>query len=85
MSRSFEAGGFCDSSIFTKVSSLSADPAVESGFRAGFLERLGHPLFVEGLEQVIDGVDFKGFDRVLVKGGGEDNLGQRDACGRAAS
>jgi len=32
---------------------------------------------VEGLQQVIDGIDFKGFDGVLVESGGEDNFGKR--------
>src|SRR6185437_348855 len=37
-----------------------------------------HALFIEWFKQVIDSVDFKSFNRVLVEGGAKDDLGQRD-------
>ena len=45
---------------------------------AHFLHRLRHPLLVEGLEQVVNSVYFERLDRVLVKGGGENDLGKGD-------
>ena len=61
-----------------------AEEGVETGVGCGvgavgqpgfhLLHRLQHALAVEGLQQVIDGVDLKGADGVLVEGGGEDDL-----------
>jgi hypothetical protein len=51
---------------------------------ADLFDGLEDALAVEGLQQVVDGVDLEGADGVLVEGGGEDDLGQRSSC-RAAS
>ncbi len=40
--------------------------------------RLRHPLFVEGFEQIIDGIHFKCFYGVLIESGAKDDLRQRD-------
>ena len=37
---------------------------------------MSNPLFVEWLQQIIDSVYFEGFHRILVKSGGENDLGQ---------
>ena len=42
---------------------------------AGLGDGLGDAVAVEGLEEVVDGVDLKGADGVVVVGGGEDDLG----------
>ena len=60
----------------TSVSSLSEDAGGGFHFGAGFLDRLRHPLSVEGLEQIIHGVDFESLYCVLVEGGGENDFGQ---------
>ncbi len=38
------------------------------------LQGLHHPGTIKGLEQVIDGVDVEGAHRILVEGGGKDDL-----------
>ena len=43
----------------------------------GLLHGLRDPLLVERLQQVVDGVHFEGLHRILVVGGGEDDLRQR--------
>src|SRR5215469_4111142 len=40
------------------------------------LYRLRHPLLVKRLQQVVDGVHFKGLDGILIVGGREDNFRQ---------
>ena len=45
---------------------------------AGLFEGLEDAGAVEGLEQVVDGVDLEGADGVLVEGGGEDDLRHAD-------
>ena len=45
---------------------------------AGLVEGLCDALFVEGFEDVVDSIYLEGFDRVLIEGGGEDNLWHRD-------
>ena len=47
-------------------------------FGSRFLDGLGHALLVEGLQQVVDGVDLERLHRILVEGGGEDNFRQRN-------
>ena len=42
----------------------------------GALDGLQHAGFVEGLEQIVDGVDVEGAHRVLVEGRSEDDLRQ---------
>jgi len=42
----------------------------------GLFNRLRDPLFIEGLQDVIDSVDLERFDRVLIEGGRKDDLGQ---------
>jgi len=42
---------------------------------ANFLDGLLDAALLKGLEEVVDRVDFKGADSVLVEGGGEDDLG----------
>ena len=37
-----------------------------------------HPFLVERLEQIVHGIHFERFHRVLIKGGGKHNLGQDD-------
>ena len=37
-----------------------------------------HPLLVERLQQVVDRVHLERLDRILVKGGGENDLGKSD-------
>ena len=51
-----------------------------AGFHFGphLLHRLRHPLLVEGLQQIVHGVYFECLHRILVEGGGEDDLGQDD-------
>ena len=44
-------------------------------FPFGFLNGFGDASLVEGLEDVIDGVDVEGLHGVLVKGGGENDVG----------
>ena len=64
----FEAAGAGERVAFGLCCLLQAE--------AGALDRLQHAGFVEGLEQVVDGVDVEGAHRVLVEGGGEDDLRQ---------
>src|SRR4029077_9016798 len=45
-------------------------------FGAYLLDRLRHAFLVEGLEQIVHGVYFERLHRVLIEGGGENNLGQ---------
>jgi hypothetical protein len=44
-------------------------------FAFGALNGFGDACLVEGLEDIIDGVDVEGLDSVLVEGGGEDDVG----------
>lgn len=52
--------------------------AASLDFGARLVDGLGDALFVERLQDVIDGVHFEGLDGILIEGGGEDNFGQRD-------
>ena len=42
------------------------------------MQRLCHSLAVEGLQQIIHRVHFERLDRILIEGGREDDLGQRN-------
>src|SRR5579859_2347083 len=41
------------------------------------LHRQGHSFFIKRLEQVVHRIDLESPDRILVEGGGKDNLRQR--------
>ncbi len=60
------------------VPSWSSDAPAVSNLVANFLDGLRDALAVEGLEQIIDRVHFERLHRVLVVGGGEDDLRQRN-------
>ncbi len=52
---------------------------IAGGRCKGFVEGAEDAFAIEGLEQIVDGVDLKGADGVLIVGGGEDDLGQGGA------
>ena len=60
------------------MSNFSEDGPRGFGLGAGFLHRLGDPLFVERLEQIVDRVYFECLHGILVEGGGKNDFGQRD-------
>jgi hypothetical protein len=43
-------------------------------FAFHFLNGFGEAFLVEGLEDVVDGVDVEGLDGIVIEGGGEDNV-----------
>ena len=77
-SRIFESCGFCDFQHANQVVDFFGRQGRRILLGPRLLHGLRDPLFVERFQQIIDGVDFKRLHCILIKGGGEDDFGQRD-------
>jgi hypothetical protein len=67
-------GGFGGGELGDEFFEALGGAGVGFDFLFGFLDGFGDAGFVEGLEDVVDGVDVEGLYGVLVEGGGEDNV-----------
>jgi len=68
-------GGLGGSELGDELFEALGGAGVGFDFLFGFLDGFGDAGFVEGLEDVIDGVDVEGLHGVLVEGGGENDVG----------
>ncbi len=75
-------GGFGSGELGDETLEAFGGVHVGFDFATSFLDGAGNAGFVEGLEDVVDGVDFESLDSVLVEGGGEDDVRDFEARAR---